>query len=44
MLGRHKNVTMQSEDGSSSYLECRRCGKVKDIPGGVGTLPWGLSG
>lgn len=38
LLTRHRYVTQHSTDGSSSYLECRRCGKFKSIPRGIGDL------
>ena len=44
LLARNKYVTMHSPDGSGSYLECRRCGKVKDVPGGIGGLLGGIPG
>lgn len=44
LLTRHKFVTRQSPDRSSSYLECTRCGKIQDIPGGAfGALPPGFT-
>ena len=46
LLGSHDMRTHQIEDGSGTYLECRRCGRVDDSfePRGNGvitTFGWG---
>ncbi len=30
----HKYFVNRSPDGSGTYLECSRCGNVKDVPDG----------
>lgn len=37
----HHYVENHSPDGSGVYLECHRCGKVKDVPDGRGWLASG---
>lgn len=32
----HRYIKRRTSDGVGSYLECRRCGKIKDAPDGLG--------
>ncbi|HYO20120.1 MAG TPA: hypothetical protein VES02_15815 [Dermatophilaceae bacterium] len=37
----HQYVEHHSPDGSGVYLECSRCGNVKDVPDGRAGLGFG---
>ena len=37
----HQYLEKHSPDGDGAYLECRRCGTVKDRPDGRETMGYG---
>ena len=38
LIGMHKYVAQHSNDGSASFLECRRCGKATPINSGFSAM------
>jgi hypothetical protein len=38
-LAMHRYVRTSSDDGSTTFLQCKDCGKNKDVPPATGT--WG---